>query len=625
MRSYALLPGLAVGTSVLLTTMYYSGPLVHWASKLMAQYGRPAPRSGDKYLCGNFAPVSGEVVSCDAIVEQGAIPKDLEGVYLRNGPNPLLAPTAGYHWFDGDGMLHATRIKGGKATYSNKWIETSRLRQEQAAGDPLFLKLGDQMGVLGLVLMMLGAVKSWCGLMSTADGTGQGNTALALHANRILALHEADMPYHVRVLCSGVVETIGRLKLAGATALSAAAAAAAYVKPGLKRSSSNASIGRSSPPTPRGTPKSTPVKRGKAAMSDISDLTSEASYYNQAPVEAPPPSWGGSAFTAHPKVDAATGEMMFIGYDVAAQPHCRAGVLTPTGELSKAWDIELPWPTMMHDMVATASYVVIMHMPLVFNPKVMVTKNQLPFVFESDKPSRIGLLPRNAQSSTGKGAVAPPIQWFELPSFYAFHMANAWEEADGTVRIVACHLPHFDFAALDSDTMLDEQRQSVYEYTLVPSTGLATMRQISDVCGDFPVVHPALVCHKARYTWVATMGSAPGQPVAFTGIAKVDMSSPAGKDGLVGTIKYPKDCYGGEAVFVPKTAGMPKRGQEDDGWLLVYVHDEGSNMSKLYIYNAKTMDAKPVAVLRLPARVPYGFHGMFVDEASLAAQLPADA
>jgi carotenoid cleavage dioxygenase-like enzyme len=43
------------------------------------------------------------------------------------------------------------------------------------------------------------------------------------------------------------------------------------------------------------------------------------------------------------------------------------------------------------------------------------------------------------------------------------------------------------------------------------------------------------------------------------------MSSPAGKDGLVATIKFPKDCYGGEAVFVPRRAGVPKHGQEDDG------------------------------------------------------------
>jgi carotenoid cleavage dioxygenase-like enzyme len=43
--------------------------------------------------------------------------------------------------FDGDGMIHAVRIKGGKAAYSNHWVLTERLRQEQNAGRALFLKV----------------------------------------------------------------------------------------------------------------------------------------------------------------------------------------------------------------------------------------------------------------------------------------------------------------------------------------------------------------------------------------------------------------------------------------------------------------------------------------------------
>ena len=42
------------------------------------------------------------------------------------------------------------------------------------------------------------------------EGTGQANTALAFHAGKLLALHEQDLPYGLRVLCNGVIETIGR-------------------------------------------------------------------------------------------------------------------------------------------------------------------------------------------------------------------------------------------------------------------------------------------------------------------------------------------------------------------------------------------------------------------------------
>ena len=43
---------------------------------------------------------------------EGSIPEDLNGVFMKNGPNPNILPkTGGYHWFDGQGMIHSFRIK----------------------------------------------------------------------------------------------------------------------------------------------------------------------------------------------------------------------------------------------------------------------------------------------------------------------------------------------------------------------------------------------------------------------------------------------------------------------------------------------------------------------------------
>mgnify|MGYP000877059567 CR=1 FL=1 len=58
----------------------------------------------------------------EALVVEGAIPPELDGWYLRNGPNPR-QPTG--HWFTGDGMIHGVRIEGGAAKwYRNRWIRT---------------------------------------------------------------------------------------------------------------------------------------------------------------------------------------------------------------------------------------------------------------------------------------------------------------------------------------------------------------------------------------------------------------------------------------------------------------------------------------------------------------------
>lgn len=63
----------------------------------------------------------------------------------------------------------------------------------------------------GLLLPLLDKVKAKLGLIDLSAGSATANTALAYHAGRILALNEGDMPYCLRLLCSGLVETLGRL------------------------------------------------------------------------------------------------------------------------------------------------------------------------------------------------------------------------------------------------------------------------------------------------------------------------------------------------------------------------------------------------------------------------------
>ncbi len=91
-----------------------------------------------------YAPTPSENVLQDLEVI-GDLPSDLNGMYVRNGPNPAHAPHGRYHWFDGDGMLHAVRFQGGKATYRNKFVETDGLQEERAAGQSVWPGLKERM------------------------------------------------------------------------------------------------------------------------------------------------------------------------------------------------------------------------------------------------------------------------------------------------------------------------------------------------------------------------------------------------------------------------------------------------------------------------------------------------
>ena len=76
----------------------------------------------NRWLQGNYAPVTEERTDL-ALAVTGTIPAELEGRYLRNGPNPVEPDPATYHWFTGFGMVHGIRLQGGRAEwYRNRWV-----------------------------------------------------------------------------------------------------------------------------------------------------------------------------------------------------------------------------------------------------------------------------------------------------------------------------------------------------------------------------------------------------------------------------------------------------------------------------------------------------------------------
>ncbi|MFH8342662.1 carotenoid oxygenase family protein [Streptomyces sp. AM6-12] len=94
-----------------------------------------ATRAATPFLEGAFAPVAEELTAFDLEVT-GRIPHDLDGRYLRNGPNPLrLEDVRAHHWMLGDGMVHGVRLRGGRAEwYRNRWVRSRRVTAE--LGEP---------------------------------------------------------------------------------------------------------------------------------------------------------------------------------------------------------------------------------------------------------------------------------------------------------------------------------------------------------------------------------------------------------------------------------------------------------------------------------------------------------
>ncbi|WP_213769137.1 carotenoid oxygenase family protein [Caballeronia sp. dw_19] len=145
-------------------------------------------RSNNPALSGAFEPVFDERDDADLQV-QGEIPAGLNGVFMRNGPNPRFEPDARYAYpFDGTGMIHAIFLQDGRARYRNRWVATDELCAEQRAGHRLYNST-----------------------FSPPPHPNLANTNIVHHGGRYLALYEGGKPYE---LDSGI-GTLGRFDYQG--------------------------------------------------------------------------------------------------------------------------------------------------------------------------------------------------------------------------------------------------------------------------------------------------------------------------------------------------------------------------------------------------------------------------
>ncbi|XP_023001406.1 probable 9-cis-epoxycarotenoid dioxygenase NCED5, chloroplastic [Cucurbita maxima] len=488
------------------------------------------PKNFDPHvqIAGNYAPVPEQSVS-HSLPVTGAIPDCINGVYLRNGANPLFDPLGGHHLFDGDGMIHAVTIGGGCASYACRFTETERLVQERSIGRPIFPKtIGELHGHSGIARLLLFYARGLFGLIDHRHGTGVANAGLVYFNGRLLAMSEEDLPYHVRITPSGDLVTAGRYNFEGHL---------------------------------------------------------------------------DSPMVAHPKIDPDSGELFALSYNFTHKPYLTHFRFSPDGKMSPKIEIPVEIPTMMHDFAITENFVVIPDQQVVFNLRKMINGGS-PVMYDEKKTPRFGFLPKNATDSSN-------LIWVDSPAdTFCFHLWNAWEETESNEVVVigSCMTPPdsiFNGQDEDLKAILTEIR-----FNLV--TGDSARRPIvsksEEVNLEVGMVNQSLVGRKTRYAYLAITEPWP----KACGFAKVDLWS-----GEIKKYIYGDQRYGGEPYFLGREVYSDCE-REDDGFIMVLVHDEKKWRSELQIVNA--IDLKLEASVELPTRVPYGFHGTFVHASHLPHQ-----
>jgi carotenoid cleavage dioxygenase len=465
----------------------------------LAESARSA--GANPYLIGPYAPARAEV-TLDGLEVEGEIPADLNGVYVRNGPNPQFDPRGRYHWFDGDGMVHALHIADGRAAYRNRWIRTEGFERERSAGAPLWT----------------GIIEPFVGNPPDAPEKDTANTDLVFHRDRLLALwYRAGKPYALDPI---TLETAGAEDFGGT-------------------------------------------------------LRCEVS--------------------AHAKVDERTGELFFFDYGLKP-PYMRYGVVSPEGAISNFVPIDLPGPRLPHDMAITERHAILMDLPLVADPTALEA-GRFKLFFDREMPSRFGVIPRYGS--------ADEIRWFEAAPCFIYHSINAWEDGDAVVMDV-CRVKHPEprsdldgpLAQMLAYLRLDAH---VHRYRFDLRTGRASEEVLDDDNSEFPSINLGMLGRPTRYSY--NMHISPEKALMFDGLVKYDGESRGSE-----TYWFGNGRWGSEAPFAPR----PGAASEDDGYLLSYVYDEREERSDVEVLDAQDLSAGPLCRIKVPVRVPLGFHATWV-------------
>jgi carotenoid cleavage dioxygenase-like enzyme len=293
------------------------------------------------------------------------------------------------------------------------------------------------------------------------------------------------------------------------------------------------------------------------------------------------------SMTAHPKICPTTGELHFFGYGSIFEPYVTYHRASASGELTVNRPLDVKAHTMMHDFALTAEHVIFMDLPVVFNLDVAIKgEGDMPYRWSDEYGARFGVMRRDDPFG--------PVRWFDIDPCYVFHVANAFEttSASGTkIAVQAVRYPELwrDSGGFDVDGVL-------WNWTIDLQTGTVTERQLDDRAVEFPRIDDRLATLPARYA-VSVGGGC---------LLRYDLTTGDAVEHAFGTPQSPGGP--GEAVFVPGSGTA----DESSGWYIGYVYDPARDGSDLVIIDASDFAGQPVARIKLPHRVPYGFHGNWI-------------
>jgi carotenoid cleavage dioxygenase len=312
--------------------------------------------------------------------------------------------------------------------------------------------------------------------------------------------------------------------------------------------------------------------------------------------------------SAHPKLDEATGELMFFNYS-KHPPYMHYGVVGADGKLATYIPVPLPGPRLPHDMIFSENWSILNDLPVHWDEKLIEQRNIHAVRLHENKPSRFALVPRHGTTDQ--------IRWFEAAPTYVLHWLNAYEEGDEVIvdgyfqenptPSPDEHREHGQYAHMMAYLDQHSMGTRLHRWRFNLADGTTKEAHLDDRCVEFGMINQRYAGRKYRYVY-STMAK-PGW-FLFNGFVKHDLETGEGIE-----VRLPEGVYASEAPFAPRIGAV----DEDDGYIISFTIDENKGTSECIVIDAKRFADGPVCRIALPHKISSGTHAHWVDRATLEA------
>ncbi len=329
--------------------------------------------------------------------------------------------------------------------------------------------------------------------------------------------------------------------------------------------------------------------------------------------------WRSQTFSAHPKIDALSGDMVAYGYEADGLLSDRVQVATfdRAGRITQEGSFRVPYISVMHDMALTHRHILFPFGGYVTSEQ-RLREGKVHWGWDQTKPSMIGVMRREGDGRD--------IRWFKGPERCMMHVFNAHDEGNKIVL----YAPFYDgnffpfFPPVDGSPWNPAKaRAFIRKITLDMSSKKDTWEEEilwPTQVGDLGKVDPRVVTLPSRYLY--TMYTDPERPYDRE---RCGPGAPARMTNCYGRFDLETgkvdSYYAGPTHNLQELSFVPTGQEEGQGYLVGVAHNWAEMRSEMVIVDAQRMGEGDVARVLLPFRISQQVHGVWAGHGTGADQL----